>query len=64
MADAIAQSDWRKRKKLGLIQKVPCPNCGKILRGDSKDICRICWLQTDEGREYTRLKVARHRKAD
>lgn len=61
MADPTAQAQWRRRKKLGLVQKTLCSECGKVLRSDSKSLCRSCWLLTTEGKEYTRKKVAKHR---
>lgn len=61
MADPTAQVQWRRRKKLGLIQKILCSECGKLLRSDSKSLYRSCWLLTAEGKEYTRKKVAKHR---
>jgi NMD protein affecting ribosome stability and mRNA decay len=63
MADAIAQAQWRARKKAGLIQKIHCLECGATLRADSSraPLCRACWLKTDKGKEYTRKKVAKCR---
>ena len=34
-----------------------CTQCDRRLRSDSPlTICRACWLKTDEGKEYMRLK--------
>jgi len=39
-----------------------CPQCGKKLRQTSQfDICRACWLKTDDGREYLRVKKVESR---
>jgi hypothetical protein len=39
-----------------------CTQCDRQLRSDSPlTICRACWLKTDEGKEYLRLKKAESR---
>jgi transposase-like protein len=39
-----------------------CTQCDRQLRSDSPlTICRACWLKTDEGKEYLRLKQAESR---
>jgi hypothetical protein len=40
-----------------------CTQCDRQLRSDTThpDICRACWLKTDEGKEYLRLKKAESR---
>jgi N-acetylglutamate synthase-like GNAT family acetyltransferase len=57
MATTVAQRNWRNRKFLGILPP-SCQTCGKALRSDSKEICRKCWLQTDEGRAYNQYTVA------
>jgi hypothetical protein len=47
----------RYRAKKGIYIDKRCPHCNKRLRKSSQfDICRACWLKTDDGREYLRLK--------
>jgi transposase-like protein len=39
-----------------------CTQCDRQLRSDSPlTICRACWLKTDDGKEYLRLKKAESR---
>ena len=39
-----------------------CTECNKRLRKTSRlDICVACWLKTDDGREYLRLKQIKSR---
>ena len=39
-----------------------CTQCNRQLRSDSTHtICRVCWLKTEEGKEYLRLKKAESR---
>jgi hypothetical protein len=40
-----------------------CTQCDRQLRSDTThpDICRACWLKTDDGKEYLRLKQAESR---
>lgn len=41
-----------------------CTQCPRRLRADTThpNICRACWLKTDEGKEYLRLKKIESRK--
>ena len=43
-------------KRTAHIECRHCSECNKRLRSDSLDLCRACWLKTDDGREYLRLK--------
>jgi hypothetical protein len=46
-----------RAKKALLTVHRHCTECSKRLRRSSRlDICRACWLKTDDGREYLRLK--------
>lgn len=40
-----------------------CTQCNRRLRVDTThpNICRLCWLKTDEGKQYMRLKQAESR---
>jgi hypothetical protein len=39
-----------------------CTQCDRQLRSDSPlTICRACWLKTDDGKQYMRLKQAESR---
>jgi hypothetical protein len=48
----------RHRAKKALLRvEHHCTECNKRLRKSSRlDICVACWLKTDDGREYMRLK--------
>jgi hypothetical protein len=46
-----------RAKKVLLTVHRHCTECNKRLRKSSQfDISRACWLKTDDGREYLRLK--------
>ena len=51
---------YRERLKQG--QTVPVCSCGRQARGEHAPLCSRCWLKTDAGREWQRLRVARFRK--
>lgn len=57
--DTERKRRWRARKR-GVLEPVPTCACGRKMLGD-REMCRACWLKTDEGKEYTRQKVQRHR---
>ncbi len=63
MTDAISQARWRARKQKGLVIKTPCQTCQKLISNASQTypLCRLCWLKTEDGKDYTRKKVAKHR---
>jgi hypothetical protein len=58
----------RHRAKKALLRvERHCTECNKRLRKTSRlDICVACWLKTDEGRKYMRLKQieSRSKKAN
>lgn len=43
-------------KRTAHIERRQCPECNKRRVYSSKSMCRACWLKTDDGREYLRLK--------
>jgi ribosomal protein L37E len=43
-------------KRTAHIERRICPLCGKRVYSKQRDICQACWLKTDDGREYLRLK--------
>jgi ribosomal protein L37E len=43
-------------KRTAHIERRVCPLCGKRVYSKLRDICVACWLKTDDGREYLRLK--------
>ena len=53
----------RHRAKKAVLQvKKHCTECNKLLRKTSQwDICRVCWLKTDDGREYLRVMKIKSR---
>jgi len=56
MANAEYLRRHRAKKALLTVHR-HCTECSKRLRRSSRlDICRACWLKTDDGREYLRLK--------
>ncbi len=57
MANASNQARWRDRKRQG--KSAPKCKCGRRLRLESKELCRICWLKTPQGRAYNQHRVAR-----
>jgi hypothetical protein len=58
MTNAEYLRRYRAKKALLIVHKhCSNPDCNKRLRRSSRlDICRACWLKTDDGREYMRLK--------
>lgn len=47
-------------KRTAHIERRQC-SCGKRLQSDSSEICRACWLKTDDGREYLKLMKIKSR---
>ena len=56
---AERQQRWRDRRKAG--QSAPTCSCGRKAYGEHAPLCRRCWLVTDAGREWNRLRIARLR---
>lgn len=55
---------WRQRKA-GLIppnEVLTCTGCGKNHSGKHGTICHYCWLKTDAGREWNRLRIQAYRQ--
>lgn len=50
---------YRDRQREGK-QAQRC-QCGRVAYGQNAPLCRKCWLVTDAGREWTRLRIARLR---
>ena len=58
---AARQQRWRDRQRTG--QAAPVCQCGRKAYGEHAPLCRRCWLATDAGREWNRLRIARLRAA-
>jgi hypothetical protein len=57
--NAERQQRWRDRRKAG--QSATICACGRVAYGEHAPLCRQCWLVTDAGREWNRLRIARLR---
>jgi hypothetical protein len=57
--NAERQQRWRDRRKAG--QSATICACGRLAYGEHAPLCRKCWLVTDAGREWNRLRIARLR---
>ena len=52
---------WRQRQRTGDPLPV-CSSCGKAIRGPHAPLCSRCWLRSDAGREWQRLRMAKYRR--
>jgi hypothetical protein len=59
--NAERQQRWRDRRKAS--QSAAVCSCGRLAYGEHAPLCRKCWLTTDAGREWNRLRIARLRAA-
>lgn len=53
------QRRWRERQRNG--QVVAVCSCGRKAYGQHAPLCSRCWLKTDAGREWERIRIARLR---
>jgi hypothetical protein len=58
---AARQQRWRDRQRTG--QAATVCQCGRKAYGEHAPLCRKCWLVTNAGREWNRLRIARLRAA-
>lgn len=54
--NADRQRRYRERRKKG--QAATICGCGRRTYGQHAPLCSRCWLKTDAGREWQRLRMA------
>lgn len=62
--NADRQRRWRDRQagRSAPAQRLPCASCTTIHTGIHGTLCRKCWLKTQPGKEWQRLRMAAYRK--
>jgi hypothetical protein len=61
MTHADRNRRWRDRKAGLLPQVATCAACSRRCSGSHGELCSRCWLRTDAGREWQRLRMAAYR---
>ena len=56
--NAERQQRWRNRRKAGQAAPACACGCGRKAYGEHAPLARRCWLATDAGREWNRLRIA------
>ena len=61
ITDNAKHSARYRLRKAGKLPPVAVCGCGRKATGAAAPLCRLCWLKTDAGREWNRLRLAQRR---